>query len=83
MHDALPPSPWVLRWSRLIRPGGEVLDVACGSGRHVRWLAQQGFRVTGVDRDAHALASLQGIADSFVASLPRPKAALSSPNASL
>ena len=35
-----------------------MLDVACGSGRHVRWLAQQGFAVTGVDRDAGALAGL-------------------------
>jgi SAM-dependent methyltransferase len=44
----------------LIRPGGTVLDVACGSGRHARWLARQGLRVTGVDRDGPALASLRG-----------------------
>lgn len=47
----LPPSPWVLRWASLIRPGGEVLDLACGSGRHARFLAAQGFEVTAVDRD--------------------------------
>ncbi|HRH87209.1 MAG TPA: SAM-dependent methyltransferase, partial [Rubrivivax sp.] len=29
-------SAWVQRWARLIRPGGRVLDLACGSGRHVR-----------------------------------------------
>jgi SAM-dependent methyltransferase len=34
-----------------------VLDVACGSGRHMRWFAQLGHPVTGVDRDAHALAA--------------------------
>jgi SAM-dependent methyltransferase len=28
-----------------------VLDVACGSGRHVRWFMQRGHHVTGVDRD--------------------------------
>jgi SAM-dependent methyltransferase len=46
-----PPSPWVARWAGLIRPGGEVLDVACGAGRHARFLAAQGFEVCAVDRD--------------------------------
>jgi SAM-dependent methyltransferase len=57
----LNPSPWVARWAPLIAAGGSVLDVACGSGRHLRWLAAQGFRVTGVDRDAAALAPLGGL----------------------
>ena len=48
------------RWAHLIAPHGSVLDVACGSGRHCRWLAGAGFAVTGVDRDAAALASLLG-----------------------
>jgi SAM-dependent methyltransferase len=48
----------VRRWTGLIRPGGTVLDVACGGGRHLRWLAAQGFAVTGVDRDAAAVAPL-------------------------
>lgn len=51
MHHDLDPSAWVKRWSSLIRPGGEVLDVACGSGRHARWLAALGFEVLAVDRD--------------------------------
>ncbi|MBX3638818.1 MAG: methyltransferase domain-containing protein, partial [Rubrivivax sp.] len=55
-HEGLPPSPWVTRFAPLVRPGGTVLDLACGSGRHVRWLAAQGFAVTGVDRDAAAVA---------------------------
>jgi len=63
------PSPWVRRWATLIRPGGRVLDLACGSGRHVRWLASQGFAVTGVDRDAAALEPLRGIARVLVADL--------------
>jgi len=46
-----PPSPWVARWASLIRPGGEVLDLACGAGRHARFLAAQGFEVLAVDRD--------------------------------
>ena len=28
-----------------------MLDVACGSGRHARWLASLGFEVEAVDRD--------------------------------
>ena len=58
MHTLAPPSPWVQRFAGLLKPGGSVLDVACGSGRHVRWLAAQGFTVTGVDRDADALATI-------------------------
>ena len=51
-HQAdAPASAWVARWASLIRPGGEVLDVACGSGRHARFLAAQGFEVVAVDRD--------------------------------
>ena len=46
-----------------------MLDVACGSGRHVRWMAAQGFAVTGVDRDAAALAGLAACARIVVADL--------------
>ena len=51
-HDLDAPSAWVEKWAPLIRPGGTVLDVAGGSGRHARFLARLGFEVTGVDRDA-------------------------------
>lgn len=59
MHGNGAPSPWLQRWVHLIPAGSTVLDVACGSGRHLRWLAERGFRVTGVDRDAEALHGLQ------------------------
>ena len=52
LHADLVPSRWVERWIPLIRPGGEVLDVAAGSGRHARLLARMGFEVDAVDRDA-------------------------------
>lgn len=50
-HFDLPPSTWVRRWLGWIRPGGAVLDVACGSGRHAKLLASLGFEVDAVDRD--------------------------------
>ena len=52
------PSAWVQRFAPLLAPGSRVLDVACGSGRHLRWLATQGWPVSGVDRDAAALSAL-------------------------
>src|SRR6266571_2002029 len=60
-HEIDSPSPWVRRWAALIRPGGRVLDVACGHGRHVRYLSSLGLAVVGVDRDEAALAALRGI----------------------
>ncbi len=68
-HAAVPPSAWVQRFASLIAPGGQVLDLACGSGRHLRWLAAQGFAMTGVDRDAGALAPLGGAGQTLVADL--------------
>jgi SAM-dependent methyltransferase len=51
-HSDSAPSPWVERWVPFIRPGGSVLDVAAGAGRHARLLARMGFEVDAVDRDA-------------------------------
>lgn len=50
-----PPSDWLLRFAHLITPGGVVADVACGAGRHVRWLLEQGFGVVAFDRDLSRL----------------------------
>lgn len=47
-------SAWVQRWSHLVPPGTKVLDVACGGGRHLRWFAERGHPVTGVDIDTAA-----------------------------
>ncbi|MEY4747858.1 MAG: hypothetical protein RIQ60_72 [Pseudomonadota bacterium] len=64
-HDQValaPPSDWLLRWIHLLQAGQCALDLACGRGRHARWLAGRGLQVTALDRDAHALASLDGAA---------------------
>jgi SAM-dependent methyltransferase len=61
------PSPWLLRWAHLIAPGGTVLDVAAGSGRHTTWLAARGHAVTALDRDAEAMRSLAACAEVIVA----------------
>lgn len=58
-----------MRAAGWMRPGGRVLDLACGSGRHTRWLASQGFEVTAVDIDAEALAGLATVARTQVADL--------------
>jgi SAM-dependent methyltransferase len=69
-HPASPqPSAWVRRWSHLVAAGASVLDVACGSGRHVRWFAERGCRVTALDRDAAALEPLRAVARVVVADL--------------
>jgi SAM-dependent methyltransferase len=56
------PSPWLLRWPAAIRHGASALDLACGSGRHVRHLAAKGMHVTAVDRDVQAMAGLDAMA---------------------
>ncbi len=69
MHTSPIPSPWLLRWAHLLPKGARVLDLACGRGRHLRWLAAQGHAVTGIDRDAAALAASQDLAEAGRAEL--------------
>ena len=59
------------RWAPLVAPRGRVLDVACGTGRHLRWLAERGHVVTCVDRDAAAVAPLQSFGRIVVADIER------------
>lgn len=57
MHGTEAPSDWVRRWSTLAPPGSTALDVACGAGRHLRWMHQHGHPTVGVDRSADAVAA--------------------------
>jgi len=50
-----------VRHAQSIPARGKVLDLACGSGRHARFLAGLGYPVLAVDRDAEALAGLSTI----------------------
>ncbi|MCG2593877.1 class I SAM-dependent methyltransferase [Ramlibacter sp. XY19] len=69
MHGSEDPSAWIRRWTHLVPAGGAVLDVASGRGRHARWFAQRGHPVVAVDRDAEALATLHGVADTVEADI--------------
>lgn len=55
------PSAWLQRWAPT--PPATALDVACGSGRNLRWLADVGWQVTGIDRDTAATAPLRDQAE--------------------
>jgi SAM-dependent methyltransferase len=63
-HGTEPPSAWIKRWSHLVTPGGVVLDVACGHGRHARWFYERNHPVAAVDR---AQAAIESIASSIPA----------------
>lgn len=50
-HGPTKPSHWVQRFLPGVKKGGDILDVACGGGRHLRTALEQGYSVTGIDRD--------------------------------
>jgi SAM-dependent methyltransferase len=54
VHGMQAASGWVARWAPLAPPG-EVLDLACGGGRHARHFAALGHPVLALDRDPAAL----------------------------
>ena len=59
-HDViLNASPWVRRFAPLIPKGGAVLDLACGSGRHSKLIADMGHKVLAVDQDIAAIELIQ------------------------
>ena len=57
-HGLEPASRWVQRWSHLVKPGGKVLDLACGHGRHAKWFYQLNHPLALVDRSQDAIESI-------------------------
>ncbi len=57
-----PPSPTVERWFHEA-PGKRALDLACGGGRHTRFLSEKGFEVDAVDIASVALEKLSEYVD--------------------
>ena len=55
------PSGWVRRFAHLVAPGGAVLDLAAGGGRHARFFRDRGHPVTAVDRRLDGMAGVEGI----------------------
>lgn len=49
------PSAWVERFIGLAPKGGQILDVACGRGRHLVLGRTLGYGMVGVDRDLSGL----------------------------
>lgn len=45
----LDPSPFLTPFIEKLSPEATILDVGCGSGRDLRWLANQGFKPTGFE----------------------------------
>lgn len=56
------PAAWLIDNADLLPRGGQVLDVACGRGRHALLLASAGFDVHAIDRDPAAIEFLQATA---------------------
>lgn len=62
-HTNAPPpaiSPWIARFLPDLPSTGHGLDLACGSGRHLRALIAAGWHMTGIDRDISGLQDLAG-----------------------
>ena len=53
-----PPWPLLVQAISLLRRKEYALDLGCGAGRDTRFLLDQGFNVTAVDNDSHAIALL-------------------------
>ncbi|MFZ6850093.1 class I SAM-dependent methyltransferase [Undibacterium sp. RuRC25W] len=51
-------SPWVKRFVSLA-PAGQILDLACGYGRHASWLLSEGNEVVALDRNTEMLSELE------------------------
>lgn len=58
-HNDLQPSAWVTQWAPLIPTAGKILEVACGRGRHLRYLSDRGQPLVGIDIDLSRVSDLK------------------------
>jgi SAM-dependent methyltransferase len=58
--DIDPPSDWVVRFAPEIPKSGQVLDFACGTGRHTRLFLALGHPVLAIDKDTTWLRDIAG-----------------------
>jgi SAM-dependent methyltransferase len=69
LHGQEPASAWVTRWSHLVPAESEVLDIACGHGRHMRHFAALGHPVVGVDRNPDAITAVRPLGQALCADI--------------
>ena len=69
MHGTEAPSPWITRWAHLVPPGGTVLDVACGYGRHTRYFYASKNAVASVDSSQAAIDSIANMGEAVCADI--------------
>lgn len=68
-HGAQAPSAWITRFAHLARPQGDVLDIACGLGRHMRLFHAQKHHVTGIDKSQEAIDSVANLGQAIQADI--------------
>ena len=69
LHGQETASAWVTRWSHLVPAASEVLDIACGHGRHMRHFAALGHPVVGVDRNPDAISAVSPLGQALCADI--------------
>ena len=71
-HGAQAPSDWIARFAHLVRPQGQVLDIACGLGRHMRMFHASNHPVTGIDRAQEAIDAVANLGQAIQADIENP-----------
>ena len=66
MHQNNQPVEWVKRFAGIVPEYGPVLDLACGGGRHGRFLMELGHPVTFVDRNVTGLGDIAGLGEAVI-----------------
>ena len=68
-HGAQAPSQWIARFAHLVRPQGQVLDIACGLGRHMRMFHAKNHDVTGIDKAQAAIDAVANLGPAIQADI--------------